>query len=162
MKTQSSFVNKMDEGIERAKAGGYGFITETPSADYIAGHHCDLMTIKMSPDQYVEPLGYALAVPQNSHLNGRLNVAITQLNERHHLQKLYAKWWFERYECKKDKGPRKPLLSRDYPPPNPVSLLTFGGVLSIPAVGIILGIIMSIIEKIVFKVRGKVSVFAIF
>ena len=58
------FVYSTDYGVEKARKGGYAFLTEMTNADYFSARICDLMKVGGN----VDPRGHGIATPLGSKL----------------------------------------------------------------------------------------------
>ena len=67
------------EGVERVKkeAGGYAFLMESTTVEYIVERSCDLTQI----GGLLDSKGYGIALPPNSPFRTPLSSAILQLQE---------------------------------------------------------------------------------
>ena len=85
------FTKSNSLGIERVKEskGGYAFLMESSSIEYIMERDCDLAKIGGELDSK----SYAIGLLKNSPYKKELNLAILKLQENGVLHKLKVKWW---------------------------------------------------------------------
>jgi len=73
------FERSNQEGVERVKkdAGGYAFLMESTTVEYIVERSCDLTQI----GSLLDSKGYGIALPPNSPFRTPISSAILQLQE---------------------------------------------------------------------------------
>ena len=78
------------EGVERVKkeAGGYAFLMESTTVEYIVERSCDLTQI----GGLLDSKGYGIALPPNSPFRTPLSSAILQLQEGKNVFHLTISW----------------------------------------------------------------------
>ena len=62
MTISQSFVQSAEEGIAKVKAGGYAFILESTTLQYIRNRDCELIQI----GDLLDDKGYGIAAPSGS------------------------------------------------------------------------------------------------
>ena len=82
-------VRSSDEGIKRVKDGGYAYLLESLTNDYVRQRNCELMQVGSLLDQK----GYGIGTPQGSPWRDKISNAILLLQEKGDIQELYKKWW---------------------------------------------------------------------
>ena len=92
----SSFTSSNEQGISRARNGGFAFLLPSNIAEYVARQKpCDLVTI----DRFLLNDKFALALPKGSGLVDKLNRALFLLEDDGFLDRLYDKWWIQKNDC---------------------------------------------------------------
>ncbi|KAH7936800.1 hypothetical protein HPB49_004817 [Dermacentor silvarum] len=86
---KDDLVSSNDEGIERVESGGYAFLMESTSVEYVVRRRCKLKQI----GGLLESKGYGIATPTGSPYRNLLSSTILRLQERGTLQKLKDRWW---------------------------------------------------------------------
>ncbi|CAG0923707.1 unnamed protein product [Notodromas monacha] len=88
------FTKSNQEGVERVKAGGYAFLMESTSIEYVIEKHCELMQV----GGLLDNKGYGIALPPGSPYTSAISSAILQLQEKGWFLQLKTKWWKEKNE----------------------------------------------------------------
>ena len=91
----NSFVNSMDEGVQRVLNGGYALFGESTYITSMLSRHCDLVKVGGNLDSK----GYGFATPIGSELRNHVSLALMELAETHTLSALQQKWWTARNTC---------------------------------------------------------------
>merc|ERR1719391_1637390 len=80
----------MKEGIDKvlANGGGYAFIMESVSIDYVVARNCHLTQVGKT----FWPRGYGLALPLGSPYREELNKGILRMQEQGTMEMLVKKW----------------------------------------------------------------------
>ena len=86
----TAFVQSVQEGIERTRRQNYGFIVDTPLAEYLIGQQpCDLYAI----EPFLSTRRYAIAMRRNDPLIAEINGQLRLMHEREIMSEFYLKWW---------------------------------------------------------------------
>jgi glutamate receptor, ionotropic, invertebrate len=89
MTISQSFVQSAEEGIAKVKAGGYAFILESTTLQYIRNRDCELIQI----GDLLDDKGYGIAAPSGSPWISLITNAILKMKTYGELGSLYEKWW---------------------------------------------------------------------
>ena len=84
-----SMTSKTKDGIERVKKGGYAYLLESTTNDYVRQRDCNLMQI----GDLLDGKGYGFGLQKNSEWTETISTAILKLQENGKIQLLYEKWW---------------------------------------------------------------------
>lgn len=100
-----AFVHSVQEGIERARQGGYAFIIDTPTAEYAAGQQpCDLYTT----DPFLDVMSYAFVMRKaDSGLRHVIDRELRKMKWSDEMQTMFLRWW--RNECVPKSSSHLPL-----------------------------------------------------
>ena len=148
MKSQPNlFVSSPEEGIARVKKGGYAYLLESTTNDYLRQRDCELMQV----GGLIDTKGYGIGTPPGSPWRDQISNAILQLQEKGDLQELYIKWWEKEgkdpnNKCEKIDDKKKDSASE-------LSLENVGGIFVVLAVGLTLSFLVAIFEF-YFKTRN--------
>lgn len=85
----SSLTDSNAEGVQRVLKGGYAFLMESTSIEYVVERHCELTQI----GGLLDPKNYGIAMPSGSPYRSLLSSAILRLQENGRLQALKRRWW---------------------------------------------------------------------
>jgi hypothetical protein len=86
----TAFVQSVQEGIERVKRENYGFIVDTPLAEYLIGQEpCDLYAI----EPFLNTRHYAIALRKDDVLKSEINEQLRLMHEKQIMSEFYLKWW---------------------------------------------------------------------
>lgn len=86
------YINRLDDAIERVRKGGYAYLAESSTIEYLIQRQCDLTQV----GTWLDNKGYGLATPQDSPYRTPISNAIVVLQDRGILYKLKKKWWEEK------------------------------------------------------------------
>ncbi|KAH7987854.1 hypothetical protein HPB51_026522 [Rhipicephalus microplus] len=86
---KDNLVSSNAEGVERVERGGYAFLMESTSIDYVAQRRCELTQLR----GLLDSKGYGIAMPQGSPYRSVLSSTILRLQESGILQTLKDRWW---------------------------------------------------------------------
>ncbi|KAL3241983.1 hypothetical protein MRX96_047831, partial [Rhipicephalus microplus] len=86
---KEDLVSSITEGIERVERGGYAFLMESTSIEYVVRRRCQLKQI----GGFLDSKGYGIATPHGSPYRNILSSTLLRLQERGTLQKLKDRWW---------------------------------------------------------------------
>lgn len=168
-KNKDVFVKSQEEGIERVKHGGYAYLIESTTNDYLRQRDCELMQV----GGLLDSKGYGIGTPSGdctfgcllfsrSLINNKIFVlwclsnikgspwrdqisnAILQLQENGELQVLYKKWWEIEGKDPNQKCDQSDDKKKDSA--NELSLANVGGVFVVLAVGLILSFFVAFFE----------------
>ncbi|XP_078696651.1 glutamate receptor ionotropic, kainate 5-like [Branchiostoma floridae x Branchiostoma belcheri] len=133
---QDSFVSNLHEGMDRARQGGYAFITDGTYFVYEAmkDPECRLSMVG-APFVYG---GYGIATRNHSHWTEKLTVGILQLRELGRINTLRDRWW-PKSECSLDGSDPRPNASG-------LTLADLKGVFYLLFCGLMLGIVVALCE----------------
>lgn len=96
-----ALVQSVPEGLARARNEEYGFILDTPAAEYVASRRpCDFYTI----EPFLDRRHYALVVRKGDAKLASIDAAIQSFTDSQELQLIYMKWW--QGECHRNHGNR--------------------------------------------------------
>ncbi|XP_064489390.1 glutamate receptor ionotropic, kainate 2-like [Ornithodoros turicata] len=85
----SVFAETNEKGIERVLRGGYAYIMESTTIEYLVARNCLLMQIGGQLDSK----GYGIATPPDARIRDILSAAIVEFHEGDFLLRLKDKWW---------------------------------------------------------------------
>jgi hypothetical protein len=134
------FVKSTDEGITRIKKGGYAYLLESTTNEYMRQRDCELIQI----GGLLDTKGYGIGTPTGSPWRDQISNAILQLQENGELQELYTKWWEKEditsgTKCDSIDDKKKDSASE-------LSFAQVGGVFAVLAVGLCLSFVVAILE----------------
>ncbi|KAH7934644.1 hypothetical protein HPB51_028990 [Rhipicephalus microplus] len=86
---KEDLVSSIAEGIERVERGGYAFLIESTSIEYVVRRRCQLKQIA----GLLDSKGYGIATPHGSPYQNILSSTLLRLQEHGTLQKLKDRWW---------------------------------------------------------------------
>ncbi|KAH8020905.1 hypothetical protein HPB51_008732 [Rhipicephalus microplus] len=95
------------EGVARVRRGGYAFLMESTSIEYVVQRECQLTQI----GGLLDSKGYGIALPPGSPYRSFFSSAILRLQENGTLQMLKERWWKLRHpsrHCPEEGGPSRP------------------------------------------------------
>ena len=134
------FVKSTDEGITRIKKGGYAYLLESTTNEYMRQRDCELIQI----GGLLDTKGYGIGTPTGSPWRDQISNAILRLQENGELQELYTKWWEQQehaIKCDNSEDKKKDSASE-------LSLASVGGVFAVLAGGLILSFLVALCEVI--------------
>lgn len=82
-------VNSTSEGIRRVRQGGYAYLLESTTSEYVRQRDCSLMQI----GDLLDSKGYGFGLQLNSKWTDSISSAILKLQEEGKVAQLYNKWW---------------------------------------------------------------------
>lgn len=82
-------VNSTSEGIRRVRQGGYAYLLESTTSEYVRQRDCSLMQI----GDLLDSKGYGFGLQLNSRWTDSISSAILKLQEEGKVAQLYTKWW---------------------------------------------------------------------
>ncbi|KAH7958012.1 hypothetical protein HPB51_028005 [Rhipicephalus microplus] len=137
---KENMVSSIAEGIERVERGGYAFLMESTSIEYVVRRRCQLKHI----GGLLDSKGYGIATPHGSPYRNILSSTLLRLQERGTLRKFKDRWWKVRdplNECPtKEAGePRTDAASE-------LGLRTVGGVFVVLLAGLGLACLIAFAE----------------
>ncbi|CAH1993009.1 unnamed protein product [Acanthoscelides obtectus] len=90
----SVFTSTNHEGVERVVKGkgGYAFLMESTSIEYVIERNCELTQV----GGLLDSKGYGIAMPPNSPFRTAISGAILKLQEEGKLHILKTRWWKEK------------------------------------------------------------------
>ncbi|KAL3195161.1 hypothetical protein MRX96_045728 [Rhipicephalus microplus] len=86
---KEDLVSSIAEGIGRVERGGYAFLMESTSIEYVVPRRCQLKQI----GGLLDSKGYGIATPHGSPYRNILSSTLLRLQERGTLQKFKDRWW---------------------------------------------------------------------
>ncbi|KAL3197001.1 hypothetical protein MRX96_045029 [Rhipicephalus microplus] len=86
---KDDLISSNAEGVERVERGGYVFLMESTSIEYVAQRRCELTQLR----GLLDSKGYGIAMPQGSPYRSVLSSTILRLQESGTLQTLKDRWW---------------------------------------------------------------------
>ncbi|XP_075752246.1 glutamate receptor ionotropic, kainate 2 isoform X3 [Rhipicephalus microplus] len=95
------------KGVARVRSGGYAFLMESTSIEYVVQRECQLTQI----GGLLDSKGYGIALPPGSPYRSFFSSAILRLQENGTLQMLKERWWKFRHasrHCPGEDGPSRP------------------------------------------------------
>lgn len=103
-----AFVHSVQEGIERARRGGYAFIIDTPTAEYAAGRQpCDLYTT----EPFLDVMSYAFVMRKaDFRLRHAIDRELRKMKWSDEMQTMFLRWW--KNECIPPRSGSSPLLQQ--------------------------------------------------
>ncbi|KAG0417616.1 hypothetical protein HPB47_005466, partial [Ixodes persulcatus] len=84
-----SLVDSNADGVSRVQAGGYAFLMESTTIEYVVERHCQLTQV----GGLLDSKGYGIAMPAGSPYRRHLSAAILRLQEDGTMQMLKNRWW---------------------------------------------------------------------
>ncbi|KAK9873343.1 hypothetical protein WA026_022148 [Henosepilachna vigintioctopunctata] len=135
----SVFVKSDAEGVKRVlttKDSLYAYLTESTVIDYEIKTKCVLKSV----GNWLNTIGYAIAMPMNAGYLGIINSAILNLSESGELDKLKEKWWVKKRKepiCKEER-----ITGED----KSLKLNRVAGVFLVTGIGIATGHFVAILE----------------
>ncbi|XP_041354754.1 glutamate receptor ionotropic, kainate 2-like isoform X2 [Gigantopelta aegis] len=88
---ESVFPKNGEEGVRRVKAGGYAYLSESTSVEYVVERNCDLEQI----GGLLDSKGYGIATPEDSQYRDLMSETILKLQEDQFIHEIHRKWWKE-------------------------------------------------------------------
>nr|XP_050028110.1 glutamate receptor ionotropic, kainate 2-like [Dermacentor andersoni] len=140
-------VSSNAEGVERVERGGYAFLMESTSIDYVVQRRCQLTQV----GGLLDSKGYGIAMPQGSPYRSVLSSAILRLQESGTLQILKDRWWKVRdpvRQCPDDAAASRPDAASE------LGLPKVGGVFVVLLAGLGLACLIAFAEFF-FKARSS-------
>ncbi|XP_075739290.1 glutamate receptor ionotropic, kainate 2-like [Rhipicephalus microplus] len=86
---KDDLVSSIAEGIGRVERGGYAFLMESTSIEYVVRRRCQLKQI----GGLLDTKGYGIATPHGSPYRNILSSTLLRLQERGTLRKFKDRWW---------------------------------------------------------------------
>ncbi|KAH7938640.1 hypothetical protein HPB51_028841 [Rhipicephalus microplus] len=86
---KEDLVSSIAEGIGRVERGGYAFLMDSTSIEYVVRRRCQLKQI----GGLLDSKGYGIATPHGSPYRNILSSTLLRLQERGTLQKFKDRWW---------------------------------------------------------------------
>nr|CAD7453105.1 unnamed protein product [Timema tahoe] len=144
-------VKENKDGVEKVKKGGYAFLMESSSIDYITQRNCDLTRI----GNLLDNKGYGIAMKKNSPYRNMLTTAVLKLQESGRITELQDKWW------KQERGGGACVSKGPSGNPSSLNLENVGGVFLVLVVGVLIACVITLLEMVLhvfhISVREKVS-----
>nr|CAH7752037.1 unnamed protein product [Callosobruchus chinensis] len=118
----SVFTSTNHEGVERVVKGkgGYAFLMESTSIEYVIERNCELTQV----GGMLDSKGYGIAMPPNSPFRTAISGAILKLQEEGKLHILKTRWWKE----KRGGGKCRDETTKTSSTANELGLANVGGV----------------------------------
>ncbi|XP_046575056.1 glutamate receptor 1-like [Haliotis rubra] len=144
----SSFVSKVDEGVERVRSskGKFAFLLESAMNEYFNQRKpCNTMKVGRNLDSK----GYGIATTLGSDLRDPINIAVLELREVGVLHKMEQKWWYDKGQCGKEGGGKDTATSA-------LTLSNVSGIFHILISGLVLAILVAFMDFLIKnKLRGR-------
>ncbi|KAH8022427.1 hypothetical protein HPB51_024421 [Rhipicephalus microplus] len=86
---KEDLVSSIAEGVGHVKRGGYAFLMESASIEYVVQRQCQLKQIR----GLLDSKGYGIATPHGSPSRHILSSTLLRLQERGTMQKFKDRWW---------------------------------------------------------------------
>lgn len=128
------YINKMDDAIERVRKGGYAYLAESSTIEYLVQRQCDVYQV----GTWLDNKGYGIATPADSPYRTPISNAIVVLQDRGLLYDLKKKWWVEKGGGLCVEGEIKMALDLD--------IANVGGVFLVLVAGAAIGVFCGILE----------------
>ncbi|KOB77595.1 Ionotropic glutamate receptor, partial [Operophtera brumata] len=146
----SVFASSNKEGEERVVRGkgGYAYLMESTTIEYVVERNCDLTQV----GGMLDSKGYGIAMPPNSPYRTAISGAVLKLQEEGKLHILKTKWWKE----KRGGGSCRDETSKSSSTANELGLANVGGVFVVLMGGMGVACVIAVCEF-VWKSR-KVAV----
>ncbi|XP_052740885.1 glutamate receptor ionotropic, kainate 2 isoform X5 [Bicyclus anynana] len=144
------FTSSNKEGEERVMRGkgGYAYLMESTTIEYVVERNCDLTQV----GGMLDSKGYGIAMPPNSPYRTAISGAVLKLQEEGKLHILKTKWWKE----KRGGGSCRDETSKSSSTANELGLANVGGVFVVLMGGMGVACVIAVCEF-VWKSR-KVAV----
>ena len=86
----TAFVQSVQEGLARITRENYGFIVDTPLAEYLIGQEpCELYAI----EPFLNTRRYAIALRKGDVLKAEIDEQLRLMHEKQVMSEFYLKWW---------------------------------------------------------------------
>ncbi|KAG8234007.1 hypothetical protein J437_LFUL013925, partial [Ladona fulva] len=146
----SVFAGSNTEGVDRVVKGkgGYAFLMESTSIEYVIERNCELTQV----GGLLDSKGYGIAMPPNSPYRTAISGAVLKLQEEGKLHILKTRWWKE----KRGGGSCRDDTSKSSSAANELGLANVGGVFVVLMGGMGVACVIAVCEF-VWKSR-KVAV----
>ncbi|KPM09535.1 kainate-selective ionotropic glutamate receptor-like protein 3 [Sarcoptes scabiei] len=129
------YINKITDAIERVRKGGYAYLAESSTIEYLIQRRCDLIQI----GNWLDNKGYGIATPPDSPYRTPISNAITVLQDRGILYQLKKRWWVE-------KGGGLCTEDAIVTSASELDIQNVGGVFLVLAMGVAFGVFSGFIE----------------
>nr|CAD7395568.1 unnamed protein product [Timema cristinae] len=129
-------VKENKDGVEKVKKGGYAFLMESSSIDYITQRNCNLTRI----GNLLDDKGYGIAMKKNSPYRNMLTTAVLKLQESGRITELQDKWW------KQERGGGACVSKGPSGNPSSLNLENVGGVFLVLVVGVVIACFITLLE----------------
>ncbi|XP_037578968.1 glutamate receptor ionotropic, kainate 2-like isoform X2 [Dermacentor silvarum] len=132
-------VSSNAQGVARVESGGYAFLMESASIEYVVQRRCRLTQI----GGLLDSKGYGIALPQGSPYRSFFSSAILRLQENGTLHMLKERWWKVRdpnRHCPEEDGPSRPGSASE------LGLPKVGGVFVVLLAGLGLACLIAFVE----------------
>lgn len=88
---QEVYIDKIEDAIERVRKGGYAYLAESSTIEYLVQRKCDLYQV----GTWLDNKGYGIATPTDSPYRTPISNAIVVLQDRGLLYELKKRWWVD-------------------------------------------------------------------
>ncbi|KAJ6219803.1 hypothetical protein RDWZM_005615 [Blomia tropicalis] len=88
---QEVYIKKLEDAIERVRKGGYAYLAESSTIDYLVERQCDLYQV----GTWLDNKGYGIATPPDSPYRTPISNAIVVLQDEGQLYELKKRWWVD-------------------------------------------------------------------
>ncbi|XP_065284543.1 glutamate receptor ionotropic, kainate 2-like isoform X2 [Dermacentor albipictus] len=127
------------QGVARVERGGYAFLMESTSIEYVVQRRCRLTQI----GGLLDSKGYGIALPHGSPYRSFFSSAILRLQENGTLHMLKERWWKVQdpsRRCPEEDGPSRPGSASE------LGLPKVGGVFVVLLAGLGLACLIAFVE----------------
>lgn len=128
------FVKRNEDGIDRVKKGGYAYLMESTSIEYVIKRDCNLTLV----GTWLDNKGYGIATPPDSPYRNPISKAIVVLQDQGKLYELKQKWWVPENPCREE--------SKASAAASELGIDNIGGVFVVLVVGVAFACIFAIME----------------
>ena len=134
--THGVFVKRNEDGIDRVKKGGYAYLMESTSIEYVTKRDCNLTQV----GSWLDNKGYGIATPPDSPYRNPISKAIVVLQDQGKLYELKEKWWVPEATGSRCKEESKASAAAS------LGIDNIGGVFVVLAVGVAFACVFAIME----------------
>lgn len=129
------YINDINDAIERIRKGGYAYLAESSTIEYLIQRHCDLIQVGF----WLDNKGYGIATPNDSPYRTPISNAIVVLQDKGVLYALKKRWWEEKGKCKIVSNAKAAVA-------NDLKIENVGGVFVVLVAGVVLGCLLGALE----------------
>lgn len=129
------YINDIYDAIERIRKGGYAYLAESSTIEYLVQRNCDLIQVGF----WLDNKGYGIATPTDSPYRTPISNAIVVLQDKGILYSLKKKWWEEKGRCTVVSSSKAAVA-------NDLKIEHVGGVFVVLVAGVVLGCLSGALE----------------
>ncbi|KAI2802571.1 hypothetical protein BLOT_010029 [Blomia tropicalis] len=85
------YITKWEDAIERVRKGGYAYLAESSTIEYLIERKCDMFQV----GTWLDNKGYGIATPPDSPYRTPISNAIVVLQDQGQLYELKKRWWVD-------------------------------------------------------------------